>query len=205
MRTMRFPLTLLTAGALCLTLAAAAFAGTPQPSITGSATAPGIIDIGTDVTVMNQCPGPINNGWGIYQSVGWRVSQAFVPSVTATPVVIAVPCSFNGFSSFTITATVYTDAGGGIPGTPLFSSMPVTVNNPPNYPNRTIVRIRFTAPVPLTAGTSYVVVYDAPSGACFVDATGSDTCPGEDAHQSLDNGVTWSLLNSDIIRAIVAP
>ncbi len=186
---------------LLLTFASTALAGTPQPSITG--TAPSPIDFQPNITIMDQCGGPITGGWGVYDLVGWRVGYSFVPTVTASPLGIALPVSYNGFTTFSIYAEISTDDGFGHPGVLLYTGPTVTITNPPNYPAAAQARLKFANAPVLNAGTSYVVVLRTPTGACFVDS-GPGACGGV-LSQSLDGGVTWTNQAGGQIRAMVSP
>src|SRR5207249_1810318 len=128
----------LLAFALLFAFASTVCAAGPQPSILGPGGSPfGGYD--PNVMTMSTCGGPIGSGWGAYGGAGWKVAQQFIPTITDVALGVRIGCSMNGFTSFTLTGSVYTDAGGGIPGTLLFTSAPVTVNNPPPYPSATAV------------------------------------------------------------------
>ncbi len=187
--------------AFLLTIATCALAAAPQQRISGPGSHP--IDVGSNYTIMNLCPGPVAGGWGVYDAVGWRVAFSFIPSVTAVPSGMMCAVSNNGFSSLTLAAAIYTDAGSGVPGTLLFQGPPTTVSAPPTYPAAARVRLNLQGAPTLTAGTSYIMVLRAPVGACFVDSN-SGSCPGT-LSQSLDGGVTWTLQPGSLIRGVFAP
>lgn len=180
-----------------------AFATQPQQRIAGPGMSPGIGDFSSFV-IMDTCPGPIGSGWGIYGTSGWKVAQQFTPTLTTTPIAVGVPVSYNGFSTFTIQASIYTDAGGGIPGTLITGSVPVTVTGAPSYPAAVVAKIKFTTQKTLTAGMTYVLLFEAPTGACFVDANGAGACPGV-ALQTVDGGLTWPAVSTDVCRIVAAP
>ncbi len=189
--------------ALSLLVASSAFAAAPRPFIQGSGSTLQLPPDG-QLTIMNLCPGPIASGWGISTSFGWKVAQQFVPTATTTPLGVFVPVSDNGSPTFTIQAAIYTDAGGGVPGSLITASTPLSISGAPTYPSATLAKIRFTRQVTLNAGTTYVLLFEAPSGACFVDGNSTGGCTGG-AVQTVDGGLTWPPIPSDVCRAVIAP
>lgn len=196
----------LSAGLAALVLTAAAsvsLAAIPQVSIHGPGSSPGIED-GSNFVIMESCPGPIASGWGLYGTSGWKVAQQFIPTLTTTPLGVKLPVSDNGFSTFTVMASIYTDGGGGVPGALITASTPVTITGAPSYPAAVVAKLRFTRQTTLTAGTTYVLLLEAPTGACFVDGNSTGGCPGT-ALQTVDGGITWPPIATDVCRAIYGP
>lgn len=189
--------------AFALVGASTALAAAPQPSIFGAGSSPSFDDYLPNFMTMSSCGGPIGTGWGVSTTNGWLVSQQFVPTITDTPLGVLVGLSANGFSSCDIMATIYTDAGGGVPGTLICTSSPVPVTGLPTYPTAKKVGIRFqSGGITLIGGTSYIMVFECPTNACFVVGNGTNACTGV-AYQSLNAGVTWNNLGVDLCHKLV--
>ncbi len=171
--------------ALGLSLAAAAFAAAPKPSISGAGPAGAF-----GMAPLQRCGGTIGNGLAAYGDGPWTACQSFVADGSGVNTISVQGLSANGFTSITLVANIYTDNGLGFPGTLLASSTPTTVSGLPNYPAVKRASVAFPSGASLTAGSSYVIEWTGVvgSGACFVLGSANDVCADGAAGQDIGSG-----------------
>ncbi len=186
------------ASLLALSVAATAFAGTPQRSISGRG-APlkgGDFIINGAVATCGAQGATIGGGLGVYGDTGpWWVSQSFVPSSSGQVTSLRFPASQNGFTDAFVKCQIYVADAAGHPD---FSQLLGTSDSQkmhalPAFPDRRIVTVNFTNGPTVAAGTKYCVMWAiAPGyGAIFVDGSDSvDYCDGVWS-QNLHDGNGW--------------
>jgi hypothetical protein len=188
-------LRVVTSSILALSVAATAFAGTPQRFITGRG-AP--IGGGFGINGANQCgaQNSIGGGLGVYGDVGpWWVSQSFVPTSGGQVTTIRFPAAQNGFTDAWCKVQIYVaDAN----GRPDFSQLLGTSNSKkmhslPFFPDTRPVTVDFTDGPRLVAGTKYCLMWAIAPGYGAIFACGSDVidfCDGVWS-QNLHDGNGW--------------
>jgi hypothetical protein len=183
---------------IALSLAATAFAGTPQKSITGHGAPIKGSDYGINsaIAICGAAGAAVGGGLGVYGDVGpWWVSQGFTPTASGQVTDVRAPMSQNGFTDAWIKCQIYAADAQGHPD---FSQLLGTSDSQkahalPVFPDRRIVTVSFTNGPTLSAGTAYCVMWAiAPGyGAVFVDGSDSvDYCAGVWS-QNLHDGNGW--------------